>query len=233
LPDTAKHAIILWALGVSGKLPNSCESANPMSDFIQQLFETLQLDVAEETSEAVGTGLSFTAIILLALAAYILTRFILLRILVRFYARTKSKAGEILLEKKVFHRLTLLVPAVVLYLLAPLVLEGYAQTLSLLNRILGTYAIIITIPTINAALNALNVYYETLEVSRVFPITSIVQVAKVVAFGIAGPSRHRFYSTSRQSMSWQASAPWLQQERWSLTNSSCPFCRACCSRPNG
>jgi hypothetical protein len=42
-----------------------------MSDFIQQLFETLQIDIAEETSEAVGTGLSFTVIILLALAAYI------------------------------------------------------------------------------------------------------------------------------------------------------------------
>jgi hypothetical protein len=73
------------------------------------------MDVAEETAEAVGTGLSFTIVILLALAAYILTRFILLRILVRFYARTKSKAGEILLEKGVFQRLTLLVPAVVIY----------------------------------------------------------------------------------------------------------------------
>jgi miniconductance mechanosensitive channel len=157
-----------------------------MSDLIQQLFETLQLDVAEETSEAVGTGLSFTVVILVALAAYILTRFILLRILVRFYARTKSKAGEILLEKKVFHRLTLLVPAIVIYLLAPLTLEGYAQPLSLLNRLLGTYAIIIIIPTINAALNALNIYYETLEVSKTFPITSIIQVLKVVAFVIVG-----------------------------------------------
>ena len=144
------------------------------------------MDVAEETYEAVGTGLSFTVAILLALAAYILTRFILLRLLVRFYARTKSTAGEILLEKRVFHRLTLLVPAVVIYLLAPMTLEGYTQALSLLNRILGTYAIIITIPTINAALNALNAYYETLEVSKVFPITSIVQVVKVVAFAIAG-----------------------------------------------
>ena len=151
-----------------------------MSDFIQQLFETLQLDVAEETSEAVGTGLSFTVIILLALAAYILTRFILLQILTRFYARSKSKAGEILLEKKVFHRLTLLVPAVVIYLLAPFTLEGYAQAFLLLNRILGTYAIIVTVPTINAALNALNVYYETLEVSKTFPITSIVQVLVAV-----------------------------------------------------
>lgn len=157
-----------------------------MSDLVQQLLEALHIDVAEEASEAVGTSLSFAVVILLALAAYILTRFILLRILVRFYARTQSKAGEILLEKKVFHRLTLLVPAVVIYLLAPFTLEGYAQTLSLLNRILGTYAIIIIVPTINAALNALNAYYETLEVSRGFPITSIVQVVKVVAFVIAG-----------------------------------------------
>ena len=166
-----------------------------MSDFIQQLLETLQIEIAEETAEAVGTGLSFTVAIVLALVTYILTRFILLRILTRFYARTNSKAGEILLEKKVFHRLTLLVPAIVIYLLAPLTLEGYAQALLLLYRILGTYAIIIIIPTINAALNALNVYYETLEVSKVFPITSMVQVVEVAAFAIAAPSLRRFYST--------------------------------------
>ena len=29
-----------------------------MSDFMQHLFETLQMDVAEETYEAVGSGLS-------------------------------------------------------------------------------------------------------------------------------------------------------------------------------
>jgi hypothetical protein len=94
--------------------------------------------------------------------------------------------GTRILLKRVFHRLTFLVPTVVICLLTPLTPEGYAQALSLLNRILGTYAIIIVAPNISAALNALNAYYETLEVSETFPITSIVQVVKVVAFVIAG-----------------------------------------------
>jgi hypothetical protein len=107
LHETAAHVLILRIPLVLGKLSNSSESAIPMSDFMQQLFEAHQMDVAEEMSEALSTGLSFKVVILLALVAYILTRFILLRILVRFYARTKSKAGEILLEKSVFQPMTI------------------------------------------------------------------------------------------------------------------------------
>jgi miniconductance mechanosensitive channel len=157
-----------------------------LEEYVQKLLEELGISVAQATTQAVATSISLVATVLLALVAFGVARFLLLRVLARSFARSGSKGGAILLQTKVLHRLALLAPAVAMYFLIPFTLAGSERATRLVNQVVGTFVIIVIFPIINASLSAAHAYYETLEVSKTFPITSTIQVFKIAAFGLVG-----------------------------------------------
>ena len=124
--------------------------------------------------------------IILALAAYLVTRIVLLRFVARAISRARANWGEILLERKVFHLLSLIAPAVVIGVAVPFVLEGYDRWITLAGNMTSAYVIVITALVINAGLNAALDIYEAFELSGSVPLTSFVQAVKIVVFSIAG-----------------------------------------------
>ena len=124
--------------------------------------------------------------IILALVAYLVTRTVLLRFVVRAISRARANWGEILLERTVFHLFSLIAPAVVIGVAVPFVLEGYDRWIALIGSMISAYVIVITALVINAGLNAALDIYETFELSRSVPLTNFVQAVKIVVFSIAG-----------------------------------------------
>ena len=108
--------------------------------------------------------LAFLAIVLSIVANFVAKRLIL-KGLTHIIVRTETKWDDIFLERKVFGKLSHLVPATVLYVMAPLALEGYDLLIAFATNAVFIYMIIVGILVVDSFLNAVLDIYRTLEVS--------------------------------------------------------------------
>ncbi len=124
--------------------------------------------------------------IFLSIVANLIAKRLILKGLARLILRTETKWDDFLLERNVFAKLTHFAPATVLYVMAPLVLEGYDRLTGFATNILFIYMILIGLLVIDALLNAVLDIYRTLEISKEVPIKSFIQILKVAIYFIAG-----------------------------------------------
>ena len=131
--------------------------------------------------------LSVVIIITLTIFSYLIARYLLVRVLIRIISRTRPAAAESLKQRRVFHRLAYIVPAIVLYILLPIFLQR--DEFAVINFIRTLIAIFIIADLTIVASGLLDVVedlYQSLEVSRKIPIKSLVQAAKIGAYSIGG-----------------------------------------------
>ena len=87
-----------------------------------------------------------------------------------------------LLERKVFHRLSHIVPAIIIYYFS----STFPDYQHLIQKGAITYLIIVGLMVINSFLNAFNDIYLTFEISKVKPIKGYIQVVKIIFFILGG-----------------------------------------------
>jgi miniconductance mechanosensitive channel len=102
----------------------------------------------------------------------------------RVAARTKTLWDDILMEKRVFHRLSHLAPALVLWHSVGFVLKQYPTLMMITQKALTIYMIIVVLLAINAFLKALNDIYQTLPVSQGRSIKGYIQLAQIIFFSL-------------------------------------------------
>ena len=122
----------------------------------------------------------YSVVILFSIILYLISSRILLRAISIFFQKTSTELDDILIEKKVFNRLPLLIPLIFIY--------NFKNILSwpdIFDRVLFSLIAIIFISFVNALLNALNEMHARSSISEKFSIKSYVQVAKLLV-GIFG-----------------------------------------------
>jgi len=128
--------------------------------------------------------LAALSIIVSIMANFVAKRFVL-KGLAHIVGRTEAKWDDIFLKRNVFAKLSHLAPAVMLYVMLPLALEGYERLTALATSVVVIYMIIIGILVIDSFLNAVLDIYQTREVLKEIPIKSFIQTLKVVIYFIA------------------------------------------------
>lgn len=115
---------------------------------------------------------------LLAWIANWLAKRILLSGVSFFVRKSRTSWDDILLERKVFQRLSHFAPALVIYYCAYLfpAVSEFIQSLSMV------YMMFAGLLMVNALLNALDDIYQTFDVSRQRPIKGYLQVVKIIIF---------------------------------------------------
>ena len=111
----------------------------------------------------------------LSLILYLISSRVILRAISVFFQKTSTQFDDILLEKKVFSRLPLLIPLIFIY--------NFKSLLSwpdIFDRILFSLIALIFISLIGAFLNALNEMHLRSSFSKKISIKSYVQVAKLL-----------------------------------------------------
>jgi miniconductance mechanosensitive channel len=125
--------------------------------------------------------LSITIMILFIMIICILANFITKKVVIRIISKivrnTKFRWDSMLLERKVFHKLSHIVPAIIIYFFASALPESFQY---LIEKVAIAYLIIMGLVIINSALNAMNDIYQTYEVSRTKPIKGYIQVVKII-----------------------------------------------------
>ncbi len=134
----------------------------------------------------VNTAFGVALIIILAYLSDVILKRIILRSITRIIKRTKSRWDDILLEKKLFSRLSHLAPAIILFYYARYVLSDYQNISVLFQGVIKIFIILLVLLIVDSLINALHDIYQTLPVSKNRSIKGYVQIIKILAYFIAG-----------------------------------------------
>ncbi|MBN3035682.1 MAG: mechanosensitive ion channel [Bacteroidales bacterium] len=122
------------------------------------------------------------AVILLALLTYFLTKWILLGLIHRVTAKSKTKWDDALVEAKLFKRASLLVPAYIIHLMTPLVLPEYPVASGAIRICLSIFMTLVAMFTFYSFLDGFNVIYQDFSVAKSKPIKGYLQIIKILVF---------------------------------------------------
>ena len=121
-------------------------------------------------------------VILLAMLAFFIARYLVVRNLTKLIAKSDSKRDDAFAKMKVFTRASRIAPALVFYVLGPRVFAEMPEAAELVRTLSLIYLTIAIVLFIDALINAGQAIYKSYPISRTFPVTSFVQVAKLVLY---------------------------------------------------
>jgi len=124
-------------------------------------------------------------ILIIAVLGYIITRWLIVKIVHLIARRTKSQWDDIMLEKKVFQRLAYLAPALIINYLIGSHHDEIELLVRAINLIVSIYFVVVIIQVINSFLRAANEIYNTYEIAQTKPIKGYIQVVQIIAYILA------------------------------------------------
>ena len=149
-------------------------------DFIRKQLLKYEMDPTLVGYLSIIIMLLFITII--CVVANFITKKVVIRIITQIVKKTKFQWDNMLLDSKVFHKLSHIVPAIIIYYFA----SAFPTYQNVIEKGAMAYLIIMGLIVINSLLNAINDIYQTFEISKIKPVKGYIQVAKiiVVTFGV-------------------------------------------------
>ena len=151
-----------------------------MLDTINGFIEGLGL--SETATNLLSIGVAALGVILLAVLAYIVMRWVVVGTVLKVISKTESKRDDIFKRLKVFSRLSHLAPGLVIYSLGPAVFDSIPWLAELISKVSLVYIAVMVVLLVDALLSAGLMIYRTYPISKTFPITSFVQIAKLILY---------------------------------------------------
>jgi miniconductance mechanosensitive channel len=151
-----------------------------MLDEISPLIERLGLS----DSWTLGLTSAAAVLVMLALASlsYLVMRVVVVAGLARVITRSKSRTDDLLVRMKVFSHLSHVAPAAVISLMGPAVFVEFPAVADAIETLSLVYLTLMIVLFLDALMSAGLVIYRTKPISRTFPITSFVQVGKLLLY---------------------------------------------------
>jgi miniconductance mechanosensitive channel len=141
--------------------------------------------ISEQLTFYVAHGIAVVvALTLSALADFIAKHYIVTAISYAI-SRSKAKWDDEILHHKALSRLAHLAPAVVLYVLTPIALEGLDSAVVVIRGALQIYMIMVIMLVLDSLLSAAEQYYQNFQASKEIPIKGFVQVLKIALYFLA------------------------------------------------
>ena len=151
---------------------------NPIRDWL------LQQGLGDQTAGVLTTLVEIALVIALAAIADAVAKRLVVRGLEKLVGRTTTAWDDIIVERRLLHRLSHLAPALVIYIFALPVLDGYDFWIVLVRRASLIYMLLVTLLAIDSLLNAAVDILRSSTFSRELPVKSVVQVLKLVLYSI-------------------------------------------------
>lgn len=129
-------------------------------------------------AEIMARAILILGVIVIAYISYLITKKLLVNAIAFLVRKSKTKWDDVLLEYKVFNRLSQIAPALVIYLAAQF-FPGFSLYI---ERIAMVYMAFAGLSAFNAFLNAAAAIYKTFEMSKQRPIKGYIQIVKIVFF---------------------------------------------------
>ena len=171
-------------LAGSGQGGETIESLRSLLDWLRVKIEGFGID-------AVWAGMLVNLVgglllVFLSWLAYLVAKRVVLRGIRFLSSKTSSDWDKVLIEHKVFARLSNVVPALVVHVLAPVVFEGVESLAGFVQGLAKVYLVVVLLFTLQALLNGLQTIYQRYDISKRIPIKGMLQALMLVACFVGG-----------------------------------------------
>jgi len=179
--NTVKLTVSGQDADVSGE---TIESLRSMLDWLRGQFEDSGIDpgLAGLLVNVVGA----VALVFLSWLAYLVARRVVLRAIRFLSSKISSDWDKVLIEHKVFTRLSSIVPALVAHVLAPVVFAGVESLAGFVQGLAKVYLVVVLLFTLQALLNGLQTIYQRYDIATRVPIKGLLQAVMLVACFVGG-----------------------------------------------
>jgi miniconductance mechanosensitive channel len=133
-------------------------------------------------AQYLSSALMILFIAVLSIVANLLTKRVVLRLIAHLIRNQRFKWYHYMLERKVFHKFSHIVPAIIIYSFS----SSFATYQTFIIQAVITYLIVMGIWIVSSFLDSVNDFYLTYEISKSRPIKGYLQVLKIVVFLIGG-----------------------------------------------
>jgi miniconductance mechanosensitive channel len=133
-------------------------------------------------AEYMSGGILIILIFILCVIINLIVRKFILKLLTRYIENSKYRWDNIMLKRRVFHRLAHIVPAIIVYNFAP----AFKYYTVVIHRAVLAYIFLIITFILDALLDAFNDIYKSYPISKSRPIKGLIQIVKIVLYIIVG-----------------------------------------------
>ena len=145
----------------------------------------LNLGLDKELSISLAETVSTLSLLLLGFVIFFIVKFIAKKTVYKIIQHSTNKFDDLLIKNKVIGRICLLIPALLVGALLPDVLPDFPETAASLGKVVRIFEIVIYTMILSSIVTTLEDVYNTHEMSKLKPITGLVQVAKIVLYAVA------------------------------------------------
>lgn len=151
--------------------------------YIEGLIE--QLGLTEGLAQPVKGVVFIFLLILLSVLANWVAKHIILVVVRKLVRKSKTTWDDVMLEKKVFHRLSHLAPVMVIYWIGPAFMADFPQMVNYIYLASDLYILLMILIVFYALIDSVGGIYNQYEISRTKPIKGYLQGIKIIAGMVA------------------------------------------------
>ena len=147
------------------------------------LYDYLLSRLPNELAAAIAYYILITlALLLICAVLNFIINSVVIRLIAKFIRNSRHKWDNVFLETKLFKRIALIVPGVLIYLAAPF----YNELQEIIQRLALIYVLIIASLAFKSLLDVLDGIYRQNPVSKERPIKGLLQIIEITVFVLVG-----------------------------------------------
>ncbi len=149
-----------------------------------ELLNTWLLDngINESLAFYIARGVAIVAVLLLSFVANFVAKRYIVSALTYVISKSKSRWDDAVLRQRTLNRMAHLAPAIVIYVLTPIALQGLDPAIAIIRDALLIYMIIILMLVLDSLLNTVEDVYQNFRASKEIPIKGFIQVLKLALY---------------------------------------------------
>ncbi len=143
------------------------------------------LHFGQSTSLGIAEGIAFVSLLVVGILLYFLARFIISKTVNVLIKKTPSKYDDLLVKNKVFIRICLLIPAILVKYYLNDAIPNFPGAVAIITKITKIYEIMVYASILMALVNAAHELYNSFETSKLKPIEGLIQVIKGIIIAVS------------------------------------------------
>ncbi len=142
------------------------------------------MHLGSSATNGIAGSIAIITLLAVGILLYFLITFIIKKTVYVIIKRTPSKFDDLLIKNRVFTRICLLIPAILIKYYADDVLLGFPDMVEIIIKFVKIYEIIVYTSILLALVDTAHELYNSFEMSKIKPIQGLVQVVKGVLYAV-------------------------------------------------
>jgi miniconductance mechanosensitive channel len=138
--------------------------------------------IGQELVFYIARAIAMTVVLILSAIANFVAKRYILAALTHLIAKSRSKWDDAILHQRTLKRMAHMAPALVIFVLTPIALEGLDFAIAIIRGGLQIYLLIILMLVLDSLLNTVEILYQGFKAAREIPIKGFIQVLKLLLY---------------------------------------------------